>query len=130
MSFSASTYHVLITSPSDLADEREAATQAIYDWNVQHAAAKGLSGNKSLIWRSWREGVVPLAVELIARDVKPSHLGIGHRHALGIAVRVKLAPHAQARPGGGCADQVHDDTIARVPACPEAGANQSAREAS
>src|SRR3954451_11661407 len=42
MSFSASTYHVLITSPSDLADEREAATQAIYDWNVQHAAAKGI----------------------------------------------------------------------------------------
>src|SRR3954470_3440678 len=73
---------------------------------------KGLSGNKSLIWRSWREGVVPLAVELIARDVKPSHLGIGHRHALGIAVRVKLAPHAQACPGGGCANQVHDDTVA------------------
>ena len=42
MSFSASTYHVLIASPSDLADEREAATQAIYDWNVQHAAAKGI----------------------------------------------------------------------------------------
>src|SRR3954454_7246136 len=74
--------------------------------------AKGLSGNKSLIWRSWREGVVPLAVELIAGDVKSSHLGIGHRHALGIAVRVKFAPHTQASPGGGCADQVHDDTVA------------------
>src|SRR3954449_9089553 len=74
--------------------------------------SKGLSGNKSLIWRSWREGVVPLAVELIAGDVKSSHLGIGHRHALGIAVRVKFALHAQASPGGGCADQVHDDTVA------------------
>src|SRR4051812_41653470 len=74
--------------------------------------SKHLSGNKSLIWRSWREGVVPLAVELIAGDVKSSHLGIGHRHALGIAVRVKFALHAQASPGGGCADQVHDDAVA------------------
>ena len=42
MSFTATTYRVLIASPSDLAEEREAATLAINDWNAQHAAAEGI----------------------------------------------------------------------------------------
>jgi hypothetical protein len=32
----------MIGSPSDLGDERQAATDAINDWNAQHAAAEGV----------------------------------------------------------------------------------------
>jgi hypothetical protein len=42
MSFTATTYRVLIASPSDLTEEREAATLAINDWNAQHAVAEGI----------------------------------------------------------------------------------------
>ena len=42
MSFTATTYRVLIASPSNLTEEREAATMAINDWNAQHAAAEGI----------------------------------------------------------------------------------------
>jgi hypothetical protein len=42
MSFTANIFRVLIASPSDLAEEREAATLAINDWNAQHAAAEGI----------------------------------------------------------------------------------------
>lgn len=41
MSFKAEIYRVLIASPSDLAEERRAATEAINDWNAQHASAEG-----------------------------------------------------------------------------------------
>jgi hypothetical protein len=40
MSFKSTTFRVLIASPSDLADERQAAAEAIYEWNAQHAAAE------------------------------------------------------------------------------------------
>src|SRR5437899_9329377 len=30
------TYRVLIASPSDLAEERQTASEAIYEWNAQH----------------------------------------------------------------------------------------------
>jgi hypothetical protein len=36
------TYRVLIASPSDLAEERQAATDAVYEWNAQHAAAEAV----------------------------------------------------------------------------------------
>lgn len=42
MSFRAETYRVMIGSPSDLGEEREAATHAINDWNAQHAASEGI----------------------------------------------------------------------------------------
>jgi hypothetical protein len=42
MSFTATTYRVLIASPSDLTEEREAASMAINDWNAQHAVAEGI----------------------------------------------------------------------------------------
>jgi len=34
-------YRVMIGSPSDLAEERQAATDAINEWNAQHADAEG-----------------------------------------------------------------------------------------
>ncbi|MGO7360988.1 DUF4062 domain-containing protein [Rhizobium leguminosarum] len=42
MSFVATTYRVLIASPSDLAEERVAATAAINEWNAEHAGNEGV----------------------------------------------------------------------------------------
>jgi hypothetical protein len=42
MSFKSETYRVLIASPSDLAEERQAATEAVNDWNAQHASAEAV----------------------------------------------------------------------------------------
>jgi len=42
MSFKSETLRVFIASPSDLAEERQAATEAINEWNVQHAAAESV----------------------------------------------------------------------------------------
>jgi hypothetical protein len=42
MPFRSTTYRVLIASPSDLAEERATATNAINDWNDQHATAEGI----------------------------------------------------------------------------------------
>jgi hypothetical protein len=36
------TYRVLIASPSDLAEERQTASEAIYEWNAQHALAESV----------------------------------------------------------------------------------------
>ena len=41
MPFHARTYRVLIASPSDLAEERQAASDAVNAWNALHAAAEG-----------------------------------------------------------------------------------------
>jgi|GEM_PF-626240 len=40
--FKSDTYRVLIASPSDLKEEREAATEAVNEWNVQNAAAESV----------------------------------------------------------------------------------------
>ena len=42
MPFKSETYRVLIASPSDLVEERQAATDAIHEWNAQHAAAESV----------------------------------------------------------------------------------------
>lgn len=42
MPFTSEMYHVLVASPSDLAEERQAATEAIHDWNALHAAAEAV----------------------------------------------------------------------------------------
>lgn len=42
MPFHAQTYRVLIASPSDLTEERQAVTDAINEWNEEHAAAEGV----------------------------------------------------------------------------------------
>lgn len=42
MPSTSETYRVLIASPSDLAEERQAATEAVYEWNAQHAAAESV----------------------------------------------------------------------------------------
>ena len=40
MPFKSDTYRILIGSPSDLAEERRIITDAINEWNPQHAAAE------------------------------------------------------------------------------------------
>jgi len=42
MPFKAEIYRVLIASPSDLTEERQAATDAINEWNSQHAVAESV----------------------------------------------------------------------------------------
>jgi hypothetical protein len=42
MPSNAAVYRILIASPSDLLEEREAATQAVYEWNAQHAVAESV----------------------------------------------------------------------------------------
>src|SRR4051812_38874232 len=40
--FKATTFRVLIASPGDMPEERVDATEAINEWNAQHAAAEGV----------------------------------------------------------------------------------------
>jgi hypothetical protein len=42
MAFQAHTYRVLIASPSDLSEERHAASEAVNEWNAQHAVAESV----------------------------------------------------------------------------------------
>ncbi|MFZ3008503.1 MAG: DUF4062 domain-containing protein [Phenylobacterium sp.] len=42
MPFRAQTYRVLIASPSDLTEERQAVTDAVNEWNAEHASAEGV----------------------------------------------------------------------------------------
>jgi hypothetical protein len=55
MPFKSQTYRVLIASPSDLTEERQAATEAISAWNAQHAAAEGVV----LLPVKWETHAVP-----------------------------------------------------------------------
>lgn len=55
MSFKSETYRVLIGSPSDLAEERQAATEAVYEWNAQHAVAESVV----LLPVKWETHAVP-----------------------------------------------------------------------
>jgi hypothetical protein len=40
--FKSDTYRVLIASPSDMDEERQAAAEAANEWNVQHADAESV----------------------------------------------------------------------------------------
>jgi hypothetical protein len=42
MSFKCEILRVFIASPSDLTEERQAATEAVSDWNAQHAIAESV----------------------------------------------------------------------------------------
>jgi hypothetical protein len=42
MPYSATTYNVMIASPSDVAAERAAVRQILADWNVVHSQARGI----------------------------------------------------------------------------------------
>ena len=79
MPFTAHTLRVLIASPSDLTEERLAATDVVNEWNSQHAAAEGTV----LLPVKWETHAVPTTgvkrpQEAINRQlVGPSDLLIG-----------------------------------------------------
>jgi len=50
-------YRVLIASPSDLTEERQAASEAIYEWNAQHSVAEGVV----LLPMKWETHALPQA---------------------------------------------------------------------
>jgi hypothetical protein len=55
MSFRTVAYRILIASPSDLAEERQAAKEAVYQWNAQHAVAESVV----LLPVSWETHATP-----------------------------------------------------------------------
>jgi hypothetical protein len=57
MSFKAQTYRVMIASPGDLVEERQAVTDAVNDWNAQHAARESIV----LLPVKWETHAVPQA---------------------------------------------------------------------
>ncbi len=78
MAFNSVTYRVLIASPSDLPDDRQAATEAVHDWNALHSTAEGIM-LQPVKWETHatpEAGVRPQSV--INRDlVDPSDILIG-----------------------------------------------------
>lgn len=56
MPFESLTYRVLIASPSELAEERQAATDAINEWNARHAAAESVV----LLPITWETHALPM----------------------------------------------------------------------
>src|SRR5271157_2469620 len=61
MSTPSKIYRVMIASPSDLTEERRAATEAVNEWNVQHADADATV----LLPIKWETHALPTA------DVRP-----------------------------------------------------------
>ena len=59
MPFKTETYRILIASPSDLEEERQAVTEAINDWNAQHAASE----STVLLPVKWETHATPRAGE-------------------------------------------------------------------
>ena len=57
MVFRTHTYQVLIASPSDMPEEREAVTEAIYEWNTQHAEQESVV----LLPVKWETHALPTA---------------------------------------------------------------------
>lgn len=55
MPFKSDTYRVFIASPSDLKEERLAATEAINNWNTQHAASESVT----LLPIKWETNAMP-----------------------------------------------------------------------
>src|SRR5574341_1775334 len=79
MSFTSETYRVLIASPSDLAEERQAATEAINDWNAQHAVAESVV----LLPVKWETHAMPQS------GVRPQ-LAINHQLVQGCDILVGM----------------------------------------
>src|ERR1700726_2163958 len=60
----------------------------------------------------WRDGVVPLTVELGTFDVDGGHVRIRYDNAAGVLTGVEFAAHSEAGFGGSSRDQLDDDAIA------------------
>jgi hypothetical protein len=60
----------------------------------------------------WRDGVVPLAVELGTFDVYDGHVCIRYANAAGVLAGVEFAAHGETGFGGSGRDQLDDHPIA------------------
>src|ERR1700730_12452503 len=60
----------------------------------------------------WRDGVVPVAMELGTFDVDGGHVCIRYDNAAGILAGVEFAAHGEAGFGCGGRDQFDDDPVA------------------
>src|SRR5882672_1797186 len=60
----------------------------------------------------WRDGVVPVAMELGTFDVAGGHVCIRYDNASGILAGVEFAAHGEAGFGCGGRDQFDDDPVA------------------
>src|SRR5260370_13618904 len=58
------------------------------------------------------DGVVPVAMEVVAMDVEGTHLGVGALNAGRIGVVMDLAPDLQSSVGCRCSDQLNDGLVA------------------
>ena len=60
----------------------------------------------------WRDGVVPLTVELGTFDVDGGHVRIRYNNTAGVLAGVEFAAHGETGFCGGCRDQLDDHPIA------------------
>lgn len=65
MAFNSLTYSVLIASPSDLGEERDVATEAVNEWNAQHAAAESVV----LLPVKWETHATPATGVRVQREI-------------------------------------------------------------
>jgi hypothetical protein len=61
---------------------------------------------------SWRDGVVPVALEGILLNVEGGHFGIGDLDTFRVAALLDVASDGEAGIGGSGADQLDDDVVA------------------
>ncbi len=61
---------------------------------------------------AWRDRVVPITVERVARDVDGGQLSVGHLEPFGVFSFIQLSPHFEAGVGRRRGDQLDDRTIA------------------
>lgn len=93
MSFQSETYRVLIASPSDLAEECQAATEVVNDWNAQHAVAE--SGTVEEIDQFVGAGK-PALLYFSSRPVDPNKIDLRQLKKLKY---FKVAPYRKALTG-------------------------------
>src|ERR1700688_4015234 len=58
------------------------------------------------------DGVVPLAVEIVAEEIEGVDLGVGDLDALGVGIGVEFTADREAGVSGGCGDELDDSLIA------------------
>ena len=61
--------------------------------------------------RPGRDGIVPLAMKFVRRDIDHRHLGVGYLDAGRVEIRIDAAFHIETGARGRAGDQLHDGLI-------------------
>jgi hypothetical protein len=80
-------FRVMIGSPSDLAEERLAATAAVNEWNAQHADAEGVV----LLAVKWETHAMPTSGVRCSATIKARHARQSERCSAHIDLRPIVA---------------------------------------